>query len=196
MQSPRIPPRQLQAVFQERFQPPAFVQAAANPAVVSVTAERSASPGRPRMRRHLPIADLQCIREIVPVSAPHRQAVAPRALVTTELRNASVSSGCVSKAWLRSSGAVPMAVCSESKNAWLDVAKRCRPRFRHAPCEMRWGSAIQVLRRCISMSRILDTPTASRRVRCRRCGALPVAQHPSDGRLARLPASQWRRRCW
>ena len=83
----------------------------------------------------------------------------------------------------------PRAVCFESKNARLDAAKRCRPRFR-ALREMRLGSLIQVSRRCISMSRTLGTPTASIGARCQRCAALPVAQRPLDGKLARRPASQ------
>jgi hypothetical protein len=36
--------------------------------------------------------------------AARRQALALRALATTELKNANKSSGCVSKTWLRSSG--------------------------------------------------------------------------------------------
>jgi hypothetical protein len=101
---------------------------------------------------------------------------------------------CAPAPWMRSfrwfgqvvdRAARPRAVCCESKNVQSDVAKRCHPRFRRARREMCWGSAIQALRRCISMSRILDIPTSSSCARCRRCGALPVAQYPSNGRLAR-----------
>jgi hypothetical protein len=101
---------------------------------------------------------------------------------------------CAPAPWMRSfrwfgqvvdRAARPRAVCCESKNVRSDVAKRCHPRFRRARREMCWGSAIQALRCCISMSRILDIPTSSSCARCRRCGALPVAQYPSNGRLAR-----------
>jgi hypothetical protein len=98
-----------------------------------------------------------------------------------------MSSGCVSKTLLRSSGSsiqgcllrVQKCVAGRSQ----EVSSKVPARTMRNPL----GSAIQVLRRCISMSRILDIPTASGCVRCRRCGAVPVAQHPSDGRLARLP---------